>query len=234
MRIRWVLLFLLVPGLAWSEDLAESARRERERRAKAAAEKKKDDASHAYTQDDLATAGGGKGNANILTGPAPGSAKTSTTGSSLRSGTGTPVVASSSSSGSASGSASTWPTGSTSSGSGEAYWRSRSESLRTRVTSSRVRVQTADKAMAEFTYGPPSDGGCGGAAAIDYRTGGIEGLKQGAKTPCKDAVAEWNERRNRAANELDAAKAALTAAEKELAGLDEEARRAGALPGWIR
>jgi hypothetical protein len=226
MRTRLAFVCCLVPSLVLADDMAEAARKERERREKAKAAT----AGQSYTQDDLATAGGGKGNANILTGPAPGSAKTSTTGSSLRLGTGTAVAASAPAASSSSSSSSP----STSGGSGEAYWRSRAESLRTRVTSSRVRVQTADKAMAEFTYGPPSDGGCGGAAAIDYRTGGIEGLKQGAKTPCKDAVAEWNERRNRAANELDAAKTALAAAEKELAGLDEEARRAGALPGWIR
>jgi hypothetical protein len=88
--------------------------------------------------------------------------------------------------------------------------------------------------MARFASGPPSSSGCAGLGADAYRAGGIEGLKKASQTGCRDGVADWTERRNRAANELDAAKTALADARKELDGLDEEARRAGALPGWIR
>lgn len=234
-RCMTVLAVLLAaaPALATGQSMAEAARKEKERREKAAAQKeaKKD---QAYTDSDLATAGGGSGTANILSGPSPTAAAPSAARPSLAEAraaaearAGAPAAAGTG----AAGVASIQPTPGAS---GEAYWRSRAAGVRQRVTAAQTRLAAADRAMAEFTFGPPEGGGCDGLAESAYRSGGIEGVKKMSTLGCKDRAMLWHERRNRAANEFDAAKIELENARKALDGLDEEARRGGALPGWIR
>lgn len=232
-RCMTVLAVLLAtaPALATGQSMAEAARKERERREKAAGQKDSQK-EQAYTNSDLATAGGGSGTANILSGPSPAAAAPSAATPSL-------AEARAAAEARAGGPATASTTGlpsirPTSGAGGQAYWRSRAAGLRQRVSAAQVRLTAADRAMAEFTFGPPEGGGCDGLAESAYRSGGIEGLKQASKRGCKDRAMEWHERRNRAANEFDAAKIELENAKKALDGLDEEARRGGALPGWIR
>lgn len=212
-RTRLALVLAMLPSLAAADDMAAAARKEKERREKAAAAKQ----GQTYSDADLASAGGGGGTINIMAAPSP---KPGARGADATARVG------------AAGSAP--PAASirhVASDRGESYWRDRASSLRQRVAAAQTRVTLADQAMGRFVTGPPTSSNCGGTAADAYRAGGIEGLK---KASCKDPVAEWTEQRNRAANELDAAKTALASAQKELDGLEDEARRAGALPGWIR
>jgi hypothetical protein len=210
------ILVAAVPCLASGQGLGDAARKEKERRDKAGAP------AQSYGEDDLATAGSKGGTTNLMTTdmPAPPEAPSSRRGR---------VLGTASDRGSSSVSSST--SSSPPSGGDDGAWRARAASLRQRVQSGRARVATAEKAMEKFVYGPPSNRGCRDVGREEYRRGGIAGLK---KASCYDSQGAWTQERNKAANELDAAKTALAEAQRELDDLPEAARRAGALPGWIR
>jgi len=94
--------------------------------------------------------------------------------------------------------------------SGEAYWRERMHSARARVEelTERVRRFEQESKKLENDFYPWDDG--------QYRSGVI--------TPA------WDKKRE----ELETARRDLEQAQKELSELPEKARRAGALPGWLR
>ena len=92
----------------------------------------------------------------------------------------------------------------------EVYWRERMHSARARVEelSERVRQFEQESKKLETDFYSWDDG--------QYRDGVIKPA--------------WDKKRE----ELETAKRELEQAEKELAGLPEMARKAGALPGWLR
>jgi hypothetical protein len=94
--------------------------------------------------------------------------------------------------------------------SGEAYWRERMHSARTRVEelTERVRHFEQEAKKLENDFYSWDDG--------QYRDGVIKPA--------------WDKKRE----ELETARRDLEQAQKELSELPEKARRAGALPGWLR
>ncbi len=95
-------------------------------------------------------------------------------------------------------------------GGGEAEWRERAHAARKRVEDSKARVAQleAESRKLENDFYAWDDG--------QYRDGVIKPA--------------WDKKRE----ELETARRDLADAEKELADLPERARKAGALPGWIR
>jgi len=93
---------------------------------------------------------------------------------------------------------------------GEAEWRERAHSARRRVEELKARVfqLQGDAAALEKDFYRWDDG--------QYRDGVIKPA--------------WDKKKE----ELEAARKELAAAEQELADLPEKARKAGALPGWLR
>jgi hypothetical protein len=119
---------------------------------------------------------------------------------------------------------------STSQNRGESYWRSR-------ATQARARVAAAEKKLEEAERAP----GAGGPLPLgDYKVNCKPGrllLSDGTLGPvtnnCKAAQALGDARRRSHAR-VEAARRELEQARKALAALKEQARRAGALPGWLR
>jgi hypothetical protein len=97
-----------------------------------------------------------------------------------------------------------------STGPSEAEWRERARSARTRVEESKQHVAQleTDAKKLETDFYSWDDG--------SYREGVIKPA--------------WDKKKE----ELEAARKELSAAEADLADLPEQARKAGALPGWIR
>ena len=93
---------------------------------------------------------------------------------------------------------------------GEAEWRERARSARRRVEELKARAfqLQGDAAALEKDFYRWDDG--------QYRDGVIKPA--------------WDKKKE----ELEAARKELAAAEQELADLPEKARKAGALPGWLR
>lgn len=113
---------------------------------------------------------------------------------------------------------------------GEAYWRSRAQQLRAGVTAAEAKLKEAEQAAARL--GPFQPG--------DYKVNCKEGrlvMANGRLGPVTNACAGDNaiiDLRRLAQSRLESARQDLERARKALAGLEEEARVAGALPGWIR
>jgi hypothetical protein len=91
----------------------------------------------------------------------------------------------------------------------EAYWRKRAQSLRDQLE--------RDRTLAE---------------ALQSRVNGLTADFTGRDDPAQRAKIGAD--RQRALVELDRMKAAVSAGTKATADLDEEARRAGVPPGWLR
>lgn len=97
----------------------------------------------------------------------------------------------------------------------EAYWRGRAKARRDAVTAAEARVMAAE-AAAENTEAGIRQPLPGDAMKQVPRSTGTDGAKRAA-----DA-------------NLEAAKADLARAHKALEDLEDEARRKGVLPGWLR
>ena len=113
---------------------------------------------------------------------------------------------------------------------GETHWRSRAQQLRAAVAGAEAKLREAEQAAARV--GPVQPG--------DYKVNCKEGqvvLSNGTlgpvTNPCAgdNAIIDW---RQQAQSRVDSARQALERARQALASFEEEARRAGALPGWIR
>lgn len=117
---------------------------------------------------------------------------------------------------------------------GESYWRSRAQEARSRVTRAEKSVAELEKEAAGLAiYTGPSGGG---TAQPPYVKGPVQMLEESRKraSPERDQYSEWQDKRGATLKRLDAARISLEAAKKGLTDLDDEARRAGALPGWLR
>jgi hypothetical protein len=113
---------------------------------------------------------------------------------------------------------------------GEAYWRSRAQQLRAAVTAAEAKLAEAEQAAARL--GPARPG--------DYKVNCKDGrvvMSNGQLGPVTNACAGDNaiiDWRLQAQSRVESARQNLERARRALAGLEEEARVAGALPGWIR
>jgi len=90
----------------------------------------------------------------------------------------------------------------------EAYWRERARVARANLAEAERRFADLDALAARTMIAPPD---------------GVVIRRE-----------SWAKRREDLLHALEQAKSALAAARQALAGLEDEARRAGALPGWLR
>jgi hypothetical protein len=134
-------------------------------------------------------------------------------------------------------------TGSPSSGQGEAYWRGRMSSARSAVTRAEEALERVSREEAivrnDPDHGHPKVAGLEECRDVnDIKKRSLDArereIANNAKANC-EAV-----KRYRAANpppklgDTDKARAALEKAKQAVVDLEEEARRAGANPGWLR
>lgn len=232
--MRGLVAALAVAGLSAAaaveaQGLGDAAKREKARRTQDATSTKPKAAT--YTNDDIVGKGGGQAQ---FGGEAPADAEAGVEAAASSASAPAPVLATGSigpapeSSGSG---------GSGRGGHGESYWRSRAQS-------SRVRVEAAEKRVADLEAqaarnGPVTPGPTGPACqdGVLVPTSGVSPIElrdaaKGAKT-C-DAETLRQQRGRSLVGQLDASRQELASARKALDDLDDEARRDGALPGWLR
>ena len=122
-------------------------------------------------------------------------------------------------------------------GRSESYWRSRAAGARSAVESAEKRVRDLEE---QATRGGPVVPGplppaC--QAGVRYNPAGLSPVKLRDESrnavSCDSEILRQQGARN-TQNQLDAARESLTRAQKALDALEDEARRAGALPGWLR
>jgi hypothetical protein len=203
-----------------AQSLADAARKEQERRAKQQGAARP---AKTITEDELATTGQGGGTVSAPASsdytPAPD----------------TPSAAAGMWSARAATSAASGVT-SAPSGAGEAYWRGRMASARSAVAAAEIRLKQAQDAADKL--GPPRPGPrtapCqAGTIVIPGRTPTqiLEDSRKYKKTCGNDSEGYAQDR---AYPEVERARSSLDAARKAVGELEEQARRAGALPGWLR
>jgi len=112
----------------------------------------------------------------------------------------------------------------------EAYWRSRAESARSRVKSAQEKVARLEGELRRA--GGASPGPLPGACA-EGRVQTGAGLTGKSYRVCDPNVLQAQEGQ-RVNQELERAQEDLARARAALEALPREARRAGALPGWVR
>lgn len=122
------------------------------------------------------------------------------------------------------------------SGQGEAYWRSRAAGARSAVESAEKRVRDLEQQATRG--GPLVPGPLPPACQAGARPGGGEGsveLRDRSRNTVRcDSEILRQQGARITQNQLDAARESLKRAQTAHDALDEEARRAGALPGWLR
>jgi len=123
-----------------------------------------------------------------------------------------------------------------SSGGGEAYWRGRAQAARAAVAAAEKSV--ADAEAEEARHGPYTPGQtaapCADGAKYDPKLTAIE-MRERAKNTvtCSRKLLSIREGQEAHAD-LESARQSLAAARQAVDDLQEEARKAGALPGWVR
>jgi hypothetical protein len=213
------LLIVVTAAGAQAQSLAEAARKEKERRAKLSSAAP----TKPITEDDLLNTGTGGGSVSNMAAtdtsePLPDVPPT-----------GSRTVSAAAEAGSR--------RGSTPSGSGEAYWRGRAAQLRSAVASAEAVLQALEKRAAEL--GPPMPGPrnapCQAGTISRRNTSAIQLRDEAARygKVC-DGKAQTGQQQDRVYADIERTRVALDRARAALAALDDEARRAGALPGWIR
>jgi hypothetical protein len=201
--------------VAEAQSLAEIAKREKERRAKLSKP-----TSKVYSNDDLRTRAPSTADQDS-TEPAD-SPEQASRGAAHQRGRGAAIRAGASA-----------PLGEGSAGErGEAYWRSRSQ--RARAAVSRAERRVAELEAKAASQGPVVPGPLPAACSEGILVGGpVTDMKRPAGKVCDPEVLRAQETQ-RVQGELTRARAELEQAKKALEALAEEARRAGALPGWLR
>jgi len=215
---------------AQAQGLGDAAKREKERRSKA----KVTDTTptKGYTDEDIVGRGGGSVQYGAEAAPA------GDTGESSSADTPAPAAASAPLAGRSEGSA---HRGSEAAGArGESYWRSRAKAARDRVAAAEKAVSDLEAEatrngplMPGFIDTPCQEGvpvGRDGTSipAIELR----DMAKKGQRT-C-DGETMRHQQGRAIQGKLESAKANLASARQDLEALGDEARRAGALPGWLR
>jgi len=213
-----LLAVALLVGRVDAQGMAAAADKEKERRAKQ--QKTAGDTAKTYDDAGLANAPGTLANDPSIA-PAVTSAP-SGRGGTLRSG----ASSGSSSSGSAS----------TPSGSGEAFWRGRAQQLRAAVASAEAQLKTAEAAAqrAGIVVPGPNAAPCQAGAERLRGEGSIALRERSKRTVTCESEALRQDTARGAQGQVEAARRSLDKARADLAALDDQARRAGAQPGWIR
>jgi hypothetical protein len=215
-------LIAVTGAVAEAQSLAEAARREKERRGKLQGTP----AARPITEEDLLSTGQGNGTVSSPGGdaPAPASSARGSYGSSSTSSSG-------SSSASAGGGG----------GSVETHWRDQAAQRRAAVTTAEARLKRLE---AEATrLGPrvpvgPWNTPCQAGVIVSPGGRSVDGPvrlrdRSAGQTTCDgDALKARDIDRIHA--EMAQTRVEIEKARRSLAELDDEARRAGALPGWLR
>jgi hypothetical protein len=115
---------------------------------------------------------------------------------------------------------------------GEAYWRGRANAARAAVEAAQRRVTDLEQRAARF--GPIHPGPITAPCQSGVQTGGRIDPASANKTVTCDIDALRQQEAWKIQAELEQARAALERTRRALDSLDEEARQAGALPGWLR
>jgi len=110
-------------------------------------------------------------------------------------------------------------------GHGEAYWRRRAQELRSAVASLEAEVAELDAYATKLAYG---------VSTTRVRPGTSGAMATAIQEQNVAAQKGWEMERGRVMTRLEKARRELAAAKQRLADLDDEARRDGALPGWLR
>lgn len=212
MKTAWIVvpLVLLNGGVAArAQSLAELAQKEKERRAAKAKEAKPAGASRVITQEDLDRAAADRpAESGTPDGaPAPG---------------GTPSAGASTTRSSGSHSPMGIPDDSGERARLEKSWKARAEATRNAVKAAERELERAQGERNRLGTGPLA-----GSTFRDPLT--RDKVVVGGENP-----AEWTKRANAADARLAGAKAALESAKRNLETFEEEARRAGIPPGWVR
>jgi hypothetical protein len=110
---------------------------------------------------------------------------------------------------------------------GESYWRTRARQLHAAVAAAEARVQSAERSatgpVPQGDYKVPCEAG---------RVLRPDGSLGPVLNPCTGGLA--HDRAVAGESALAAARQALEQAQQALTRFEEEARKAGALPGWLR
>jgi hypothetical protein len=210
-----VAIGLVAPASSFSQGLGDAAKREKARRAEA----KPADPARIYTNDSVG------GNPTNGTYSAPGGTAAPPAGSGAAGSPGAPRPVRPAGAGSA-----------PSSGGSEAYWRGRAASARAAVDSAEERVAQLEAESAR--NGPYTPGQTAGACTegtmplAGESTIALRDRAKGSKTCDAEVLRIQNSQRLH--GEVEAARTRLDALRKALVDLEDEARKAGALPGWLR
>jgi hypothetical protein len=209
------LLIVATAAGVQAQSLAEVAQKEKERRAKLQGARP----AKPITEEDLAAAAGTVSNP-AATDTAEPSADVSPSSSR--------TVTAAADGGSRSSSAP--------SGAGEAYWRNRATQLRAAVASAEARLKAVEERAAKL--GPPMpgprDAPCQAGALVGYGETAIELRDKSRRTRVCNTQGMRAQEQDRVYADVTRARADLDRAKAALAALDDEARRGGAMPGWIR
>ena len=118
----------------------------------------------------------------------------------------------------------------------ESYWRSRARAARAAVDNAEREVRRLESSVGVVAPAAPAGAACQtGTSASMAGRGAIE-LRELAKKSAKSCDAEVLRQQEgyKRRDQLDAARQRLVQAQRALADLEDEARRARALPGWLR
>jgi hypothetical protein len=114
---------------------------------------------------------------------------------------------------------------------GEAYWRSRMQRARARVASLKAQIARLEQTVNREVYGPTVQPRCHAPERITNES-------QQAFLNCAQSVQNWPTQQSavQAARlaELEQLREQLKLAERWIIDIEDEARQAGALPGWLR
>lgn len=116
-------------------------------------------------------------------------------------------------------------------GHGEAYWRSQMQAARARVAQLKGQIEALDKEAAREAQGP-------GPAPVCPKTIPSTPQQQAALDDCLKTRQNWHlawqVRQGERAQRLTQLQDELAAAQRGIGDVEDEARRDGALPGWLR
>ena len=128
------------------------------------------------------------------------------------------------------------PRGAESAAKSESYWRSRAASARSALAAAEKRVRDLEEQAARGGLVVPGPIGvaCQAGTFIGQRAPTAEDREASRNARQCDGEILRQQRARTTQGELEAARDSLKRAQKALEDLEEEARRAGALPGWLR
>jgi hypothetical protein len=122
------------------------------------------------------------------------------------------------------------PRGLPSQGKGEAYWRARMAAARGQVTQLKAEIGALDKEAARFVYGPGPEPSCSSIANTPAEAAAQQSCLKTKQNWQLTWQAQQKDRLDRLARKRDE----LAEAERAIGDVEDEARRDGALPGWLR